>query len=454
MHEHRGDRHPARPGPGAHHRGGRAPSGTLVLGHGAGGGVGVRRPGRGDRRGGRGRLARGPGRAAVAGRRQADRARTAAAGRGLAGVLDRLRDDGRLDRAAGARRPERRRPGGLPDGGRAGRGRRAGAGVPAASARPAGEDAAPPSSPRVGVPIVVRPGRDRRLRRPEEVAAVLAGRRTRRSTPCPATTPSRRTSTSSPRPRCPGSPSCVPRLSRGVVEAAVRARRHGALAPRRRRRRTTSTTSSTAAATPAAGAASGPRGAAGDLEQVDRLRLRDRLGRGAPRAAPATARCGPVRRWPGGSAGRWFRSAGRWAPWAPGRLLAAGAVLAAGAAFGGGHRLGHRRGLRRRGLRRRLLRGRGLRRRLDLLRSSDALSVAAAAAFFVAAAAFYGRVRRRRPRQPAPPRPRSPRPRRRRCAATAAPVSGALASPGRRARPAGRRACRRTGRAACCRRRS
>ena len=134
------DRDAARPGPGARHRAGGDARGTLVLGHGAGGGVesadlvAVTA----EAAGAGWRVV--PRRAAVAGGRQADRARAAEARRGLARGARAPADRRRAHRAAGARRPQRRRAGGLPDGGRAGRGGRAGTGVPAAPAGQAGEE--------------------------------------------------------------------------------------------------------------------------------------------------------------------------------------------------------------------------------------------------------------------------------------------------------------------------
>ena len=116
---------------------------------------------------------------------------------GWRAVLDDLRADGPADRSAGARRPERRCPGRLPDGGRAGRRRGAGPGVPAAPAGQAGEEPRPradrrrrcrwswcrarptPSAPRPTVAAVLSGPRERvglrRARRPR--AQAQRGRR-------------------------------------------------------------------------------------------------------------------------------------------------------------------------------------------------------------------------------------------------------------------------------------
>ena len=170
-----------------------AARGTLVLGHGAGGGiesadlVAVTAAAAGRR------LAGGPGRAAVAGGRQADRARPAAAGRGLAGgARPPCAPTDLADRPAGARRPQRRGAGGLPDGGRAGRGRRAGAGLPAAPAGQAGEEPRAPSSPPSPCRWSSSRARPTRSARRRPWPPCWPAGPTRRSTPCRATTRSRR----------------------------------------------------------------------------------------------------------------------------------------------------------------------------------------------------------------------------------------------------------------------
>ena len=167
----------------AHRRAGRRPrvGGVLVLGHGAGGGVGAPRPAwpRSPRRRAAG-LARRAGRAAVARRGPQGRGRAATARRGVAG------GDATARRTAGEAAARRRRSqrggaGGLPDGGR-------GSGAAAVLAwrsrctrRGAPSAAAPAELAGAGVPGRRRPGGARRVRHAGGPRGARPARRARSS---------------------------------------------------------------------------------------------------------------------------------------------------------------------------------------------------------------------------------------------------------------------------------